>query len=285
MKEVEGETFVEEEPADNQQQNLQTYTPSSLIKPAQLEVKLFNNLYTQTAGFDQNGSRVNSATRASFFGSFLQATYGVHPKFNLGIDINFRIRDDDPATTSDFALLSLENDGQSRLGVSKVGPRVKFSPIKSLERLSIQATLLFPTMKDLEGKIDQSNIWLDWDAFTWVNQVFYDKRLSSKFQLFSALEFYTHFPRDSYNEKVLFITPVKAFLSYFPTRKITVYSMAEFGPTWGGGGISSYYSQVGVGGKYQVSSFFELEVLFSVFPAGKNQGAGRTYNLGMRYLR
>ena len=39
------------------QENLQAYTPSTLLKPGQIEIKLFNNLYTQTAYFDEESKK------------------------------------------------------------------------------------------------------------------------------------------------------------------------------------------------------------------------------------
>ena len=47
--------------------NLQAYTPSILLLPGQFEVKQFNNLYTQTAFFNEDGDKVNLNERPTYF--------------------------------------------------------------------------------------------------------------------------------------------------------------------------------------------------------------------------
>ena len=82
-----------------------------------------------------------------------------------------------------------------------------------------------------------------------------------------------------------FFTPLKAIVSFFPNRVFTLYGLMEVAPFWGSEDIvSAYYTQTGIGGKIQVSRSFEIEVLLTTFPFGKNQGAGKTYNVGARYL-
>ena len=68
--------------------NLNTYTPSVLLSKGQLEVKLFNNFYTQTAYFD-NKSRKIDVGRQNYLGSFIQVLYGFsdNNRLNLGFDI------------------------------------------------------------------------------------------------------------------------------------------------------------------------------------------------------
>ncbi len=267
-------------------QNLQTYTPSALLLKGQVELKVFNNLYTQRAFFNQTMDRNMDGARSTYFGTFNNFLYGLSEKINLGFDLYIRAFRTGARDESPFSVLQFTNTDQSRVALAKFGPRIKFVPFKNIGRLSVQSTLLFPIAQDLEGK-ESGGVWLDWDTFTWLNQLFFDRNLSSKLQLFSALELFTRFPRNSYSETPIFTTPVKAFLSYFPNQKVTVYGMSEFGPTWGSGDnlISSYYTQVGVGGKYQLKSFLELETLFTIFPIGKNSGAGATLNLGVRYIR
>jgi hypothetical protein len=81
-----------------------------------------------------------------------------------------------------------------------------------------------------------------------------------------------------------FLTPLKVFFNSFPSQKWTIYTMAEFSTFWKEGSVSAYYFQLGLGGKYQVTSNFELEILYTKFLFGKSQGAGETYNLGFRII-
>lgn len=265
--------------------NLQSFTPSALLKRGQIEVKLFNNLYSQTKGFDENRKKQDQNTRSSYFGSFLQMSYGKSSRLTLGVDAYLRSVRLDDVNSSPFGLFAFEKSANQRTAISKIGPKVKFLPFKNIKRLSIQSTFLIPIAGNLEGVNDNMLPWLDWDTYTWLNQLFWDKELSRKWQVFTAIETYLRIPRNSYNETILFTSPVKGFLSYFPTKKITVYAMAEWGPTWGKSPlISNFYSQIGIGGKFQIHRRFEIEGLTSHFPLGKSQGAGNTYNIGVRYL-
>lgn len=223
--------------------------------------------------------------RATYFGTFNNFLYGVSENLNIGFDLYLRAFRSGASADSPFDILSFQNSATSRVALSKIGPRIKFIPFKGVNRLSLQTTLLFPIAGDLEGK-ESGGVWLDWDTYTWLNQLFFDRKLKHNLQVFVAFETYIRLPRNSFSESAIFSTPFKAFLSYFPNQKFTLYSMIEFGPTWGSGGniLSSYYSQTGVGGKYQLKSFLELETLYTLFPFGKNSGAGSTFNLGIRYI-
>lgn len=265
--------------------NLQSFTPSALLKYHQVEVKLFNNLYTQTKGFDTEYTKQDQGIRSTYLASFVQVLYGKSSRFNFGIDLYFRSVRIDDENNSPFQVFRFEQNDNQRSTISKLGPKIKILPFKNIKRLSWQSTLLFPVSKNLEGVNDNTKPWLDWDTYTWLNQLFWDKALNDKWQVFTALEFYWRLPRNSYNETSLVTTPIKGFLSYFPNQKTTLYAMAEWGPTWGiNPTLSNFYSQVGLGGKYQLTRHLEIEALSSLFPFGKSQGAGYTYNLGLRYL-
>lgn len=231
---------------------------------------------------------MNDGGRSSYFGTFTNFLYGLNSKLNIGFDLYLRSVRLDASESSAFSLFKFENNQSQRTTFSKFGPRVKFVPFKKAERLSIQTTLLFPIAGDLEGRSSNGQKpWLDWDTYTWLTQVFYDKQISSKFQMFTAFETFVRIPRNSYSQQVIFTTPAKIFMTYFPSSKLSLYGMFEAAPTWGSAGnlISSLYTQTGVGGKYQVKSWFEIESLYTIFPIGKNQGAGVTYNFGVRLIR
>ena len=268
-----------------QANNLQAYTPSVLLSQNQFEVKVFNNLYTDIRSYNADQVREDDANRESFFGSFISGLYGISERVNLGFDLYLRASATSPRSSSDFALFNTENQFQSRTAITKFGPRIKILPFEAAPRFSVQSTFLFPMADDLEGKLEPENPWLDWDSYTWINQIFYDYRLAPDWQLFSALEIFSRFPREgSFTEDPFVMTPLKGFLSYFPNQKITTYAMAEFAPRWGAEVIDTYYLQTGLGAKYQISNSFEVEALYTIFPAGKNQGAGTTYNVGLRYI-
>ncbi len=265
--------------------NLQSFTPSALLKYHQIEVKFFNNLYTQTKGFDMEYQKQDQGIRSTYLASFVQVLYGTSSRFNVGMDLYFRSVKIDKADHSPFQIFRFERNNTQRSAISKIGPKIKVLPFKKFKRLSLQSTLLLPVTNNLEGVKDNTKPWLDWDTYTWLNQLFWDKTLNDKWQVFTALELYWRLPRNSYNETSLFTTPIKGFMSFFPNNKTTLYGMIEWGPTWGESPVlSNFYSQIGLGGKYQITPHLEIETLGSLFPFGKNQGAGYTYNLGFRYL-
>jgi len=265
--------------------NLQEYTPSALLKPGQIEVKLFNNLYTDKASFDENGDIRESSRRQNYFSSFLQTSYGLAPKLNIGIDVIFKsVSLDDDVTSSPFALFAFQNTSNTRTAISYIGPKIKFSPFKKLSGLSVQSTFFIPLASDQQGLFNDKP-YLSFDGYQWWVQLFYDQKLSDKFRAFFELDAISYIDRAFEQKNSSLDTPVKGFLSYFLTPKTTLYLLTEWAPTWGEGGIPSYYSQVGVGGKYQLTSNLEIELLYTDFPLGKNKGAGTTYNLGFRFLR
>lgn len=229
--------------------------------------------------------RADDTERQNYFGIFNNFLYGISHKLNIGFDLYVRAFSRGATDSSPLDVLRFRNGPDARAAVAKFGPRIKFIPFKNIGRLSIQSTFLFPTAPDLEGA-QSGGVFLDWDTYTWLNQIFFDKSLSTKFQLFTAAELFVRIPRNSFSDTPIITTPVKAFLSYFPNTKLTVYGMVEWGPTWGSGGnvLSSFYSQTGVGGKYQLLPSFELETLFTIFPYGKSSGAGSTFNFGFRYI-
>ncbi|PCJ85754.1 MAG: hypothetical protein COA57_07255 [Flavobacteriales bacterium] len=279
MPEIKDQPSSVEKPA-----NLQEYTPSALLKKGQVEVKLFNNLYTDNAGFDQNGVVKESSKRQNYFSGFLQTAYGIAPKLNVGVDAILKSVSIDDVTSSPLELFTFENTSNTRTALSYIGPKIKISPFKKLNTLSIQSTLFFPLASDQQGQ-QNGKPYLSHDGYQWWVQVFYDQKISEKFRAFFEVDAITYIDRKLKKDNSFIDTPVKAFLSFFPTHKVTLYLLTEWAPTWGDNAIASYYSQVGIGGKYQLLPNLEIELLYTNFPLGKNKGAGTTYNLGLRFLR
>lgn len=277
---------------------IQTYTPSSLLKKNQLEVQLYNNLYTQTA-FRNDNREKQFGTRETYFTGLINILYGAseNRKWNIGLDVNLRsVRRED---TSPLNVLAFrKNDAQNRSGISSLGPTIKIAPFKN-SKISIKSSLLIPTAK--EGESTNKYPWFDWNRITWWNQFFYDKNFGSKWQLFLEGDLLFRFakPASSYpgnNPKDdILDTPISGFLSYFPSEKSTVYIMLQYSPRFGfnkiewnekvsGFNVQGDYAQGGIGFKYQISRKIGLEVLYSNFFTSANQGAGNTFNLGIRYI-
>ena len=148
---------------------------------------------------------------------------------------------------------------QSRRGWSHFGPKFKFNPIRQWQNLSWQQTFYIPLQKRVDGQ---------WVSFT---QFFYDRPVGSHFQLFSEISLWTTVAPDF---KVF--PAAKLFFSYFPTRRLTLYTM------------TSVPVEYGLGTKYQLSRQLEVELLYTHYlPVAGLLGDVRpsTFNLGFRFRR
>ncbi len=264
--------------------NLQSFTPSVLLKKGQKEWKLFNNLYTQTRFFDGESQITEIGGRSNFFSGIFQLNFGVSPKLNVGINFTMRSTSNRGPDTSPLDVFRFQNNENARTTISNIGLLAKYAPFR-VEGLSLQTMVFFPTGKMLEGTADQSKPYIDFDAIQWFQQVFYDAKLGDRINLF--VEFDVLVRLDVQNElrqSSQVALPLKVFPSYFITDKLTAYAMTEAAPTLGSGLFSSVYVQSGLGLKYQLTNQLEIEGLYTKFWWGQESGAGETFNLGLRFL-
>jgi len=260
----------------SQDLNLQNITPSSIMQKGQVEIKLFNNLYTQTAFYNGYSEKQEIGFRENYFTSANYFLIGVNSWLNVGgeIWINSVNRNTNPI--------------QKRTEVGYIAPKIKIAPFNSLERFSITSTLLITAAKDMQGGGDPNQPFLAFDNTIWVNQLFYDQNLGQDWQVFFELSGWMYFKKSKVEESDNFFRlPAKAIISYFPTRRITLYALTELMTQLGQASfVDSYYLQMGPGIKYQlVPGKLEVEGLYTDFLAGKSQGAGSTFNLGLRIIR
>ncbi len=89
--------------------------------------------------------------------------------------------------------------------------------------------------------------------------------------------------RDDLFENINYNLPLKLFVNYYATPRLTLYAMNEF--NYGFNSFNdSYFNQTGIGAKYLVLPNMELEGLVTKFLFAKSQGAGTTFNLGIRLI-
>jgi hypothetical protein len=269
--------------AQEETKNIQDYTPSVLINKRETEFKLFNNLYTQTHFFDQEGARQDEGNRSTFFTSIAEFNYGVSSKFTLGGEIWFKSVKNDITTSSPIGVLDFTNSESSRSGLSLIGFKIKFNPIKKWEKLSVQSSLLANVLSDPDGsKFNQP--YLDANRHLWITKAFYDKSFGTKFQLFIQLSTWVSVDTQLASENTNMAAPIDVFASYFATKKLTFYIQNQFWPSLGDEGLSSYFVQEGLGVKYQIFPGVEIEGLYTQFIIGESTGAGQTFNFGIRFL-
>lgn len=267
-------TFLVFSAGYSQDLNLQNITPSSIMKRGQVEIKLFNNLYTQQAFFNSTSEKQDIGFRENYFTSANYFLMGVNSWLNVGgeIWINSVKRNTDPL--------------QQRTELAYLAPKIKMVPFNSLELFSITSTLLIPIANNMQGGGDPNEPFLAFDNTIWINQLFYDQQLGQNWQVFFELSGWMYFKKNSVPESDNFFRmPAKAIVSYFPSNKITLYALTELMTQFGQDFVDSYYVQIGPGIKYQLlPGKLELEGLYTNFLAGKNQGAGSTYNVGLRII-
>jgi hypothetical protein len=262
-------------------ENLQTYTPSKLLSSGQFEIKIFNNLYTQTAYFNEEQEKIEQGSRSTFFSGIVNFLYGINSTINVGFDLYLKSVRNDDESSSPFSLFKFSSDEKSRTALSQIGPKIKISPFSSLSNFSFQTTLLFPLDSDLDGSESNEIPYLDVDGIQWWNQFFYDYSFEDDFLLYLETGPIIRFSSEFED----FFVPLKAIVNYFPSQNWTIYVPFEFTSYWKDFTINAYYMQLGLGLKYQLTPNVELEGLYTKFLLGKSQGAGQTYNLGIRMIR
>ena len=291
----------EKEINEPEQSNIQQYTPSKLIGKGQIDVKWFNNLYTQTESTFSDGKEA----RQSFFTSTIELYTGVgkNNRWNIGTILEFRSNVIDDRSALDVFSFDGES-GTARSGFTSIAPSVKFVPFASVSNFSIQSSFFIPLVdqETEDGLIDQTtgqtirnSVFLDQNGFIWQNRFFYDYTFpSNKWQLFTELNSEYSFGKDavrdnngnttegSFANNSLNLTP-GFFLSYFPSSKFTILALAQHSQRLDlGNDFAQDFTAVGGGAKYQLTQALNLEVLYTNFVRGSNTGLGQTFNLGLR---
>lgn len=279
--------------AQEEESNLEKFTPAVLFGKGTWELNSFYNLYTQNQGRNSDGESFDFGERQTFLNIMYQFTLGVsdNARLNVGLDVwvNKSLYDGD-RTGNPFKVLLFDEENFSRTVVSAIGPRVRFVPFESLSNFSVQSSFLFPVAQDQETPRFTSH-----DRYTSFTQFFYDHKINNEFRLFLEADLLYRIKRNS--EQVNFLrTPVSAFLSYFPSSRVTLFGFAQYSPrfervsnevdeTYG---LSEDFFQLGGGLKYQWSRRLGIELSYGNFIASKGingAGAGYSLNLGFRYIR
>jgi hypothetical protein len=273
---------IAQENQQQEQSNIQTYTPSKLLEKGKWDIKWFNNLYTQTKE-ESNGTR-RDIPRSTFFTTSLEIFTGAssNKKFNAGLILE--VRSNTFIGQNASSVFSFGNEiGKARSGLAHIAPSVKIAPFSSLPRFSIQSSFFIP----LFDKEINENGFLAQKSFIWQNRFFYDYTFEgNKFQLFS--EFGTRLflgkKEEGFANNSIELAP-GIFLSYFPTNKFTVLGFVQHAQLVDlGNDFSQNYSAIGTGAKYQISKVLNLEFLYSKFIRGNDSGLGQSFNLGLRTI-
>jgi len=274
--------------AQDQESNLLKFTPAVLFQQGGWDTQIYSSIYSQTFVRDRNGDSQFLDHRATFLTTFLDFNFGINQRINIGAELYFNRTSIDPNNQSSLNVLLNDDQTSYRAGFSFFGPKVRWQPVKSLPTLSIQSTFLFPLAKNLE-----TPIFLNHDRYTWYTQLFYDHAFSSKVRLFTDVGFLYRINRASTSSGNFFRVPIAFFLNYFPISTVSIFGFGQYSPRYGSisneftsiFGLTGWFTQIGLGAKYQVSPSIGLELSYSNLILSRNDGAGSNVNLGIRYIR
>lgn len=268
------------------------YYPTKLYGKGGGELKIFNNYYTQK----ENGERYN------FFSSFFQFLIGTSGNLNYGLDI--KVRSVNQGNVGTFSALGFKNStfgdsegGEffSRVGISGIGPRIKYQPFKKKNNINFLHTIYFVPMPSAEG--DENYGYSDYNNLQFFNQMFLEKELGAQRRLFLDVGLHVENIKlgvhRNENHFMPIQLPITAIYSYFPTTKSTLYGLGSFGqridvrfaPDQNTSGKYSVYGQLGLGVKYFLTDFLEAELLYTNFLDTTPERSAHTFNVGLRFYR
>ncbi|WP_062054457.1 hypothetical protein [Aquimarina longa] len=284
--------FAQEE--NDVKSNIQEFTPSKLLKKGQWDVKFFNSIYTQTEQTD-SGSKSQKIARQTFFTNTTEIYTGVSTTSRINVGLIFQVRANTYGGAGALEVLNFkDNTTDARSGLTTIAPSIRVQPFKSISNFSFTSSLYLPVFKDVPNAP-----YLDKRSFFWETKFFYDKTFGGdKWQVFTEADLGFNFGEKSkeanaaesniierFANNSLFV-PVSAFLSYFPSSKSTLFVNAQQAFLIDlGNDFAQNYTQLGLGGKYQLTDIFNLEASFGKIVRGNNfQGLGQTFSLGIRAL-
>lgn len=257
-----------------QQSNIQAYTPSKLLKNGQWDIKWFNNLYTEVKSSDSKG-KVIPKLRNNFFTSTIDIFRGISESRRVNVGLLVEIRSNTIAGRAPLSVFSFDE----RAGITTIAPSIKIQPFQSIGNLSIQSSLHIPLVKTETV----AGVFLDQTAWAFQNRLFYDKTFNDgKWQIFSGISLeYGFGSKQSFANNTFLVSP-EIFLSYFPSSKSTLLVSVQHAQRFGD--FTQNYTAVGGGAKYQLSEVLNMEVLYTNFIRGNDNGLGQTFNIGLRAL-
>lgn len=250
--------------------------------PPEIAFKLYNNLYSQKANYDDDSKRVTDRYRRSFITNILEVTIKPHHKrFDWGFDTYYRASLQHAPADSPFDVAKYQSNAlTAQHGLSHIGPKLILRPTKKNEQLQLKFIGLIP-IGGGQTNLSSSIPALDNSGLQLWSQVNYNGKLLEQVYGYAELSFVGRLGRDNAPKNDLFI-PIKGFLSYFPFSKAGIFGWIDYTPTIAS--TPGYYFQAGGGIKLFPAEGWEVELSTSQFLAGRNVGAGYSFNLGLGYV-
>lgn len=253
--------------------NSYRYVTSATIPKGQIELKWFNNLYSQRVD-----AGVGARGRSTFFTSTLSGLYGVSPRFNAGLSLKYRRVHNGLLPNDALDVFGKLENPFGRSGITGIGPMIRWTPVQKWSGFSMQSTFTIPVGESLAGNGNDLT-FIDWNGSILFNQFFYDRSIGTQFALFTELDLVVEDIGNSWRTS----TPATIIFSYFPVKKWTLYGLLGYAPVFQK--PYDYYHQAGLGTKYQITRKLELELLYVSFRTRfvkANNGVANTFNFGVR---
>ncbi|MDO6595399.1 hypothetical protein Q4512_00650 [Oceanihabitans sp. 2_MG-2023] len=288
--------FSQEED-QNEGSNIQTYTPSKLLKKGQWDIKFFNSLYTQTKTTGDGTGKSFDIDRQNFFTNTTEVYTGISKNSRINVGLIIQVRANNYGGQDAFSVFDFENNGiDSRSGLTTIAPSIRVQPFASVPNFSFTSSVYFAVFEDKDVPA-----YLDKRSTFWETKFFYDKTFGGgDWQIFTEADFGFNFGEtttdalesgdavnvgERFANNSLFL-PVSAFLSYFPSSKSTLFVNAQQAFLMDlGNEFEQNYTQLGFGGKYQLTQALNIEASYGKIVRGNNfQGLGSTFSLGLRAL-
>jgi len=277
--------------------NVQEFTPSKLLNKGQWDIKFFNSLYTQTKTTGEGTGKSFDIERENFFTNTTEIYTGVSKNARINVGLIIQVRANNYGGQDAFSVFDFENNGvDSRSGLTTIAPSIRVQPFASVPNFSFTSSVYLPIFKDKDVPA-----YLDKRSTFWETKFFYDKTFGGgDWQIFTEADFGFNFGESTsdaiasgdavnvgerFANNSLFL-PVSAFLSYFPSSKSTLFVNAQQAFLIDlGNDFEQNYTQLGFGGKYQLTKVLNLEASYGKIVRGNNfQGLGSTFSLGLRAL-
>jgi hypothetical protein len=268
---------------DHGERDLAGLTPATLLAPGETEIALFQDVYAQTRFFDAQRRRRDAGGRATYSTTSLSLRRGASPRLTFGLGATLRSVRDEAAVRRDPPA---ETD--RRTALAWIAPRLETAPWRAHPTWTLEASLRIPTASGLEGADDADPDerpeapFLDTGDPTLVVRLRNDRGAGRRAYLYTEIGAELRADGNGANGAS---TPAQLIAHLLPSDAWTFFVPLGLTPYWGGAANGDWSSRVGLGAKFRPRSGWEVESLVTIFPAGRNQGAGTAFGLGARRVR
>lgn len=251
-----------------------------------MELKLFNSLYTQTSYYNKNGQQSEKGHdyRATFFASNFRASYGLNHWATIGLSVSAGSMLLDTQSKNATKVFAFKNDGFShRTAIGYISPQLTFLLKNNKEKglnTAWKTIIRIPVANDLDGSQGGKGYY-GFDGYTISNYFLLDKKFGQNFTLYMQSGLVGSIPKNQLQQGQLY-SPVELIFSYFPKHNYGIYINKEW--IFGSNGKFIYSGKFGGGAKFLLSHNFEIELAYTNYYTGLNQGAGENVGLGLRLL-